>query len=356
MRSWLYFRKCIGYLNNCDGWGHPPLEDASVWCPHQTQLMNFFTQFIKITIFVMMTLAELAVLYQERLTSLYDEDEVQSLFLIALEEVLAYSKTDYILKKQDLIPDTALLKLNSVLIELTTGKPIQYVIGHTCFYGLNFKVNPSVLIPRPETEELVEWILSVNSSQFSVNSSQSSVDSYNLQNLHILDIGTGSGCIAIALKKHLPKANVTAVDISPEALATAKENALLNEVGVTFIQDDILDSRLEFPHIKLDVIVSNPPYIKEDEKIEMHENVLANEPHTALFVSNERPLIFYEAIADFAVKHLSDNGHLFFEINANLGKETIQMLAAKGFVDIRLRLDMQGKERMVSAQKASLTP
>lgn len=291
-----------------------------------------------------MTLAELAVLYQERLASLYDEDEIHSLFLIALEEVLAYSKTDYILKKQDLIPDMALIKLNSILIELTTGKPIQYVIGHTNFYGLDFKVNPSVLIPRPETEELVEWILSVCGSQ-------SSVDSSNPQNLNILDIGTGSGCIAIALKKHLPKAYVTAVDISSEALATAKENAIVNEVGVTFIEDNILNSELEFPHIKLDVIVSNPPYIKEDEKLEMHENVLANEPHTALFVSNDRPLIFYEAIADFAVKHLSDNGHLFFEINANLGKETIQMLAVKGFVDIRLRLDMQGKERMVSAQK-----
>ncbi|MDQ8006168.1 MAG: peptide chain release factor N(5)-glutamine methyltransferase [Pedobacter sp.] len=290
----------------------------------------------------MMKLAELAVLYQEKLSVLYDEDEVHSLFLIALEEVLGYTKTDYILKKQELVSDTCLLKLNSILIELTTGKPIQYIIGHAQFYGLNFKVSPSVLIPRPETEELVEWILSVCSSQFADSSS----------NLNILDIGTGSGCIAISIKKNLPKANVTAVDVSPEALATAKENALLNDVGVTFIEDDILTSKLEFPHIKLDVIVSNPPYIKEDEKAEMHENVLANEPHTALFVSNDRPLIFYEAIADFALKHLSDEGRLFFEINANLSRETIQMLASKGFSDIKLKLDMQGKERMVSVKKS----
>ncbi|MGV3545420.1 MAG: peptide chain release factor N(5)-glutamine methyltransferase [Pedobacter sp.] len=289
----------------------------------------------------MMKLAELAILYQEKLGVLYEEEEVHLLFLIALEEVLGYTKTDYILKKQDLVPDTGLLKLNSILIELTTGKPIQYVIGHTQFYGLDFKVNPSVLIPRPETEELVEWILSVQRSKPVVENAM----------VNALDIGTGSGCIAISLKKNLPKAYVTAADISTAALATAKQNALLNDVGVTFVEDDILDTKLEFPHIKFDVIVSNPPYIKEDEKLEMHENVLANEPHTALFVSNERPLIFYEAIADFALKYLSDTGHLFFEINANLGKETIQMLAAKGFVDIRLKLDMQGKERMLSAKK-----
>ncbi|MNR22104.1 Release factor glutamine methyltransferase [compost metagenome] len=149
----------------------------------------------------------------------------------------------------------------------------------------------------------------------------------------------------------MPRAYVSAIDISSAALATAKENALLNEVGVTFIEDDILNYSENYP-VKLDIVVSNPPYIKEHEKEEMHSNVLANEPHTALFVSNEKPLIFYEAIADFALLHLKSEGKLFFEINANLGKETIQMLGGKGFKDIKLRLDMQGKERMVSAQKS----
>lgn len=293
-----------------------------------------------------MTLTELAVLYQDKLSVLYDEDEIQSLFLIAIEEVLGYTKTTYILNKQELVPDTALLRLNNILLGLTKGTPIQYIIGHTEFYGLKFKVNPSVLIPRPETEELVEWILSVCSSRFAIGNA--SLNSPPIVNL--IDIGTGSGCIAIALKKHLPKAYVSAVDISSAALATAKENAILNDVGVTFIEDDILNyTETYLPNF--DIIVSNPPYIKEDEKPEMHENVLANEPHTALFVSNEKPLIFYEAIADFALKHLKKDGLLFFEINANLGKETIQMLGNKGFTDIRLRLDMQGKERMVSAQK-----
>ncbi|MFN0257201.1 peptide chain release factor N(5)-glutamine methyltransferase [Pedobacter ureilyticus] len=292
-----------------------------------------------------MKLTELAILYQDKLNQLYEEEEIQSLFFIALEEVLGYKKTDYIIKKQETVPDTALLRLNNILLGLTKGTPIQYIIGHTEFYGLKFKVNPAVLIPRPETEELVEWILSVCNSRFVAENQNISQSSIN-----IIDIGTGSGCIAIALKKHLPKAYVSAVDISSAALATAKENAAINEVGVTFIEDDILNYSESYAS-KFDIIVSNPPYIKEKEKAEMHENVLANEPHTALFVSNEKPLIFYEAIADFALLHLKKDGHLFFEINANLGKETIQMLGAKGFTDIRLRLDMQGKERMVSAQK-----
>ncbi|RZL46093.1 MAG: peptide chain release factor N(5)-glutamine methyltransferase, partial [Pedobacter sp.] len=294
-----------------------------------------------------MKLTELAVLYQEKLNELYDEDEIQSLFLIALEEVMDYKKTDYILKKQEQVPDTALLKLNNILLGLIKGTPIQYIIGHTEFYGLKFKVNSSVLIPRPETEELVEWIL--ESGQSSVlNNQDGQIGNLNpiaigSKSINILDIGTGSGCIAIALKKHLPKANVSAIDISSAALATAKENAMQNEVGVTFIEDDILNYSEAYP-IKFDIIVSNPPYIKEDEKAEMHSNVLANEPHTALFVSNEKPLVFYEAIADFALLHLKSGGQLFFEINANLGSETIQMLGVKGFTDIRLRLDMQGKE------------
>lgn len=294
-----------------------------------------------------MKLTELATLYQEKLNGLYDEDEVQSLFLIALEDVTGFKKTDYILKKQEPVSDTALLKLNNILLGLVKGTPIQYIIGQTEFYGLKFKVNPSVLIPRPETEELVEWILSVCSSQFSVDSS---VATSQAKVVNVIDIGTGSGCIAIALKKHLPKAYVSAIDVSSAALATAKENALLNNAGVEFIEDDILNYNETYPS-KFDIIVSNPPYIKEDEKPEMHENVLANEPHLALFVSNEKPLVFYEAIADFALAHLKNDGRLYFEINANLGKETIQMLAIKGFIDIKLRLDMQGKERMVSAQK-----
>lgn len=288
-----------------------------------------------------MNLAELSVLYKEQLEKLYDADEVQSLYLMVVEHVLGFGKATYILKKQQVISDADVLKFSFILNELTIGKPIQYIIGETEFFGMKFKVNPSVLIPRPETEELVEWVLSVCRSKFSADSAA----------LNILDIGTGSGCIAVALKKHLPNANVSAVDISPEALVTAKENATLNNVKVNFIEGDILKHSAiqSFNHSRFDVIVSNPPYIKEDEKPAMHQNVLANEPHTALFVSNESPLIFYDAIADFAKSNLNSNGLLFFEINEYLGEEMVQMLADKDFININLKQDMQGKDRMICA-------
>ncbi|GAB1462585.1 peptide chain release factor N(5)-glutamine methyltransferase [Pedobacter sp.] len=283
-----------------------------------------------------MKLVEIAAIYQEKLVELYDADEAHSLFLLVLEELLGYKRTDYILNKQTDVNEVDLLKLKNILIDLSTGKPVQYIFNCTEFYGLKFKVNPSVLIPRPETEELVEWVLGQCEQQPA---------------LKLLDIGTGSGCIAISLKKHMPQATVCAIDVAADALATASQNADLNKVDVTFILDDILHPTATY-YDDFDVIVSNPPYIKDDEKLEMHENVLANEPHLALFVSNERPLIFYEAIADFALVNLKKNGHLFFEINANLSMETIQMLGNKGFKNIKLRLDMQGKERMVYAQNS----
>lgn len=290
-----------------------------------------------------MRLNELADLYQQQLGSLYDQEEVHSLFLMALKDVLGYDRSGYLLNKQLTAPDTALLKLNHILHQLSLGTPIQYVLGHADFFGLQFKVTPAVLIPRPETEELVDWILTTCNKEM-----QSDI---NQQGLNILDVGTGSGCIAIALKKHLPKSRVSAIDVSTAALAVAKENALLNNTAVTFIEDDILQSQIAVKNLYLDIVVSNPPYIKEEEKTTMHENVLDNEPHLALFVSNQQPLIFYEAIADFAHQHLKAGGRLFFEINAALGKETLQMLHDKGFADLRLKLDMQGKERMISAIK-----
>lgn len=290
-----------------------------------------------------MNLAEISQLYKEQLTELYDAEEVQSLYLMVVEYLLGFSKTAYILKKQQTISDADVVKFKSILGELSYGKPIQYVLGETEFFGLKFNVNPSVLIPRPETEELVELVLESCKSL-----------GFNRQDgnkINILDIGTGSGCIAISLKKHLPNANVYALDISAEALATAKGNAELNDLTVGFIEGDILNQSIiqSFDLSKLNVIVSNPPYIKEDEKPAMHQNVLANEPHTALFVSNDRPLVFYEAIADFAKANFEKEGRLFFEINEYLGKETVQMLDGKEFKDIVLRKDMQGKDRMIVA-------
>ena len=290
-----------------------------------------------------MNLAEISQLYKEQLTELYDAEEVQSLYLMVVEYLLGFSKTAYILKKQQTISDADVVKFKGILNELSYGKPIQYILGEAEFFGLKFNINPSVLIPRPETEELVELVLeSCKSLGF---------NGHDGNKINILDIGTGSGCIAISLKKHLPNANVYALDISAEALATAKRNAELNDLIVDFIEADILNQSIiqSFDLSKLNVIVSNPPYIKEDEKPAMHQNVLANEPHTALFVSNDRPLVFYEAIADFAKANFEKEGRLFFEINEYLGKETVQMLDGKGFKDIVLRKDMQGKDRMIVA-------
>lgn len=281
-----------------------------------------------------MNLAELSITYQQKLQKLYDEEEIQSLFLLVVNHLLGYGKARYIIEKQTSLSEDVYLKFEEILLLISNGKPVQYVIGETEFYGLPFKVNPSVLIPRPETEELVDWIL--NDQEIIKQSG------------NVIDIGTGSGCIAISLKKHLSQAHVFAMDISKEALETAKGNALINQVEVGFMHGDILHPlSVDFP--KFDIIVSNPPYITENEKQEMHQNVLAHEPHTALFVSNEQPLVFYEAIAEFAKKHLCNGGSLFFEINEYLGKQTIEMLTAKGFTDIILRKDMQGKDRMIKA-------
>jgi release factor glutamine methyltransferase len=284
-----------------------------------------------------MTLKDLANKFTDSLKAMYEEDEAQAIFLIALAHATKFNRAAYLLKKEELIAGENLRKLEAILSMLIAGKPIQYIMGETIFYGLPFKVNPSVLIPRPETEELVEWVLSICNSQ----------SDFVTEN--ILDIGTGSGCIAISLKKNLATAKVYALDIASDSLVTAKENAALNNVEVEFIQADILGSQNSNLPSPISIIVSNPPYIKEDEKPAMHDNVLANEPHRALFVSNEKPLVFYEAIADFALKNLAKNGLLFFEINEYLGQETVDLLNDKGFINIELRKDMQGKDRMIKA-------
>lgn len=288
-----------------------------------------------------MELKYLANSFKKTLTNIYDEEEAHVIFLMVIEEILQYSKGDYLLKKEEVLSETNTAKLEQILTKLSTGRPVQYVLGKSHFYGLTFKVDESVLIPRPETEELVEWILSVCSPQFAADQ----------QSLNILDIGTGSGCIAIALKKHLPAAQVLTLDIADDSLQLAQENALLNHVNIGFIHDDILNPQPSTFQLKPTIIVSNPPYIKEDEKQDMHHNVLGHEPHRALFVSNEDPLIFYHAISDFALKNLAVNGLLFFEINEFLGKQTIDLLESKGFENIALRKDMQGKDRMICCVK-----
>lgn len=284
-----------------------------------------------------MTLKDLGNTFILNLNKIYNEDEAQAIYLIALEHVLKYRRADYLLNKTEVIPPEKLNKLEGILTTLQTGKPIQYITGETIFYGLPFKVNSSVLIPRPETEELVDWIISVCKSRFYISQ----------QNLKIIDIGTGSGCIAISLKKYLPNAKISAIDIAKDSLATAESNADLNEVAIDFIEQDILEVQNFKIETQYSIIVSNPPYVTENEKSSIHENVIANEPHRALFVSNDNPLIFYDAIADFALKNLRPDGLLFFEINEYLGKQTVDLLTFKGFINIELKKDMQGKDRMI---------
>jgi release factor glutamine methyltransferase len=291
----------------------------------------------------MKTIKDVFADFRQSLIKLYDVKELEAITLMAINETANLSKA-----KIKAFPELELSsqqseKLKDILNQLTTGKPIQYILGKTEFYGLTFYVNPSVLIPRPETEELVEWVLS-------------SVSSFQLAVGSILDIGTGSGCIAISLKKNLPDFKVSAIDISADALRTAKENAELNKVEIKFIEADILKiknqkskSEINPPvgGLKFEIIISNPPYVTLHDKTQMHTNVTDFEPHTALFVPENDPLIFYKAIADFAACHLVQNGLLFFEINESYGKEIVELLTKKGFKNVELRKDMSGRDRMI---------
>jgi len=306
----------------------------------------------------METVKDVAAAFRKELSGLYNAKEIDSLCMIAISEITGTSSAKIKAFPELELPVDHLSAIHSILNELKTGKPIQYILGHTEFYGLTFKVNPSVLIPRPETEELVEWIIS-------------SVGSRQLAIGNILDIGTGSGCIAICLKRNLPGFSVSAIDISSEALQTAKENAELNDVRVDFIHADILNEKFDSENSKrrspleylertnnsekFEIIVSNPPYVTMDDKRQMHQNVTEFEPHTALFVPENDPLIFYKAITDFASKNLEAGGLLFFEINDSHGKQIADLLTIKSFKNIELRKDMSGRDRMVKANYAGET-
>lgn len=274
--------------------------------------------------------------FHDELGAVYPAEEIDSFFNILAE-------TYYGVKRIQLAtnPDLTLNDSEDILkalAELKNEKPIQYIIGETEFYGLNFKVNDGVLIPRPETEELVEWVLKKAKPNMPIN---------------ILDMGTGSGCIAISLAKHLPQAKVFAIDISTKALNIAKKNALFNGVDVYFKEADILTLKTLSEQIEFDIIVSNPPYVREKEKQYMKPNVLDNEPHLALFVKDEDPLLFYKAITDFAINNLKENGLLFFEINEFLGNAMIDLLRHKNFKNIELKQDIFKKDRMIKAEKTN---
>ena len=285
--------------------------------------------------------------FNETLKTIYPITEIDSFFFLLLEEYLGFRRVDIVLKSDFKITQETLNLLQSATKQLEQEVPLQYIIGKTEFYGLPFVVNKHVLIPRPETEELVAWVVSESSRFKTFNTSTKQTT--ETKQLKILDIGTGSGCIPISLKKQLPFAKISAIDISKEALTVAKKNAVLNNVDIHFILQDILKTVALDQHY--DIIISNPPYVRELEKKELKNNVLKNEPHVALFVENDNPLIFYAKIAELAKKYLNKNGLLFFEINQYLATEAIHLVNEKGLKNIQLKKDMFGNDRIIVASK-----
>jgi len=283
-----------------------------------------------------MTLKEYRNHFKTKLKAIYPDQEVGSFFYLLTEKFLNLKRVDVALDLHRKLTENECIIFNKALQQLEHEVPIQYILGETEFYDLPFKVNPSVLIPRPETEELVDWVI----KDFSEVKGP----------INILDIGTGSGCIAIAIAKNLLNAKVAAMDISAKALKIAKENAHLNEVDISIVEQDIL--AVKELNSTFDVIVSNPPYVKISEKQKMQHNVLLYEPHSALFVSDSDPLVFYRNIAELAHKCLHQKGNLYFEINEAYGNEVVEMLWEMGYVEVVLKNDLFGKNRMIKATKS----
>jgi release factor glutamine methyltransferase len=266
------------------------------------------------------------------LSAIFPEKESENLVYYLLDAVAGIERKDISLDPDRPVGEELNDLLQIKLSELKEHKPVQYVTGKAYFYGLGLEVNPSVLIPRPETEELVKWVVD---------------DHQDDRGLKVLDIGTGSGCIILALGQFLNNPRLTAIDISEDALETASHNAERLGIPVGFRSFDILDEA-EWENLgTFDVVVSNPPYVRESEKLQMQPNVLNYEPPGALFVPDDDPLIFYRAIARIAKSRLIEGGELYLEINENLGEEVIQLLEDEGFTGIFLKKDMQGKDRMV---------
>ncbi len=274
--------------------------------------------------------------YCEQLCSIYDKEEANAMILILFDHYFKIDRVRMALEPNLRLSESEMLTFHFAVKDLLKNKPLQYIIGETEFCDLKFKVNENVLIPRPETSELVHLI--TNRQQTTDNSQ-----------LTILDIGTGSGCIAISLAKQLPQSQVYALDISEKALCVAKDNAYINNVDITFIHDDILSLRNKI-ETKFDIIVSNPPYVRDLEKAEMRDNVLNWEPHNALFVSDDDPLIFYRNILEFAKTHLKENGEVWFEINEYLGKEMKDLCCEMGFSKVNIYKDFREKERFLSVR------
>jgi len=275
--------------------------------------------------------------FKERLSSKYSPSEIDSMLRVLIEDVTSYRWIELLAQPALQMDAEQSAELERSLSELQTGKPLHYVLKKAWFAGMDLEVGPGVLIPRPETEELIHLMV------------RQQEDRKN-RPLEILDIGTGSGCIALALAKHFQQARVHAWDKSADALAIAKRNADRTKLAVSFQEVDVLDWRQQ-PLKSWDLIVSNPPYIRQRERPEMEAHVLDYEPEMALFVEDDRPLLFYETITELAVERSNANGRLYFEINASFAAEMFNLVHQAGFVDVKIHDDMQGLPRMLSARK-----
>lgn len=285
-------------------------------------------------------LSDLYEFYKNELSSIYDESELYSIFELVCEKYLDYSKQQVKQHFQENINQSNLINIYNAGIELKKGTPIQYILKEAYFYDLSFNVSNAVLIPRPETEELVDLIIKQNQQKTSNN-----------QTLNILDIGTGSGCIPVTLKKHLPQSKVFGIDISEQALEIAKSNAQKNKVDVDFMKLDVLNEFITH-NSSFSIIVSNPPYVLNSEAQQMDARVLEHEPHLALFVEDNDPIIFYKRIIDLCNKHLESNGWLFFELNPLYAIDVKNYVnASKIFNFTEILNDMSGKQRFLKAQK-----
>lgn len=287
--------------------------------------------------------------FHEELQTLYPKEEIESFAFLCAEAYLGFTRADLVLKANDTVNESDLLKFSFAVKALQKNVPVQYVLGKTYFCELPFKVNTNVLIPRPETEELVYAITA------SIAARGFSQQGENKKSPVIVDIGTGSGCIAIALKVRHPAVTVYALDVSAEALEVARYNSIQNHAELHLVHADILTSQsYSVLPDGVDIIVSNPPYVRQSEKVYMQANVLDHEPHLALFVDDDDPLLFYKAIVELALVKLNKGGQLFFEINETLGDAVKQLLLHKGFSDVKVVEDINGKDRIVNGVLKSI--
>ena len=270
---------------------------------------------------------------RDALIPLYGQRETEAIIRLIFHHLKGWNLTDMLIHQEDGLSDFVRQQIDEILVRLLRHEPIQYIVGEARFHGMDIKIKPGVLIPRPETDELVDIIVDENKGR---------------EDLKVLDLCTGSGCIAIALARNLPFSKVTAIDFSDEAIEVAEENSRDLKVKINLVKADIFNW---VPDGKFDIIVSNPPYIKDSEALTMEKNVLDYEPHEALFVRDENPLVYYSRIADIASESLNPGGRLYFEINPLTAKDLKDLISRKGFSDVQLLRDSSGKLRFLSARK-----